>query len=118
MHPDELLSDLTPCTTEASLLVAAARQQVRRRRHLRTGIAAAALLVTGFTMFNFLPIPPAGASSPDVTSATPPPSSPMLTEHELLDSFGDQPVALVTMPNGRKRLLSIRRPPVKRIASR
>jgi hypothetical protein len=42
----------------------------------------------------------------------------MLTEHELLDSFGDQPVALVTMPDGRKRLLSIRRPPVKRIASR
>jgi hypothetical protein len=34
-----------------------------------------------------------------------------LTENELLDSFPeDQPVALVTWPDGRKQLLAIARP--------
>jgi hypothetical protein len=39
--------------------------------------------------------------------------SAMLTRDELLDSFGDQPVALVTWPDGRQQLLAIARAPVR-----
>lgn len=107
MKPDELLSDLTPCTTDASFLVAAARQHARHRRQLQIGSAAAALILATVVALRLLPTGET-ATPPEEAAVTPP--SPMLTKQELLDSFGDQPVALITWPDGRQKLLAINRP--------
>ena len=115
MKPDELLSDLTPCTTDASFLVAAARQRMRHRRQFQLGTAAAALILTAVFVLRLLP---AGGDHAVPNAVAAVPSSPMLTQHELLDSFGDQPVALVTWPDGRQKLLAISRPAGRRAVKR
>ena len=74
MKPDNLLSDLTPCTTDASFLVAAARQRVRHRRQFQLCTAAAALTLATVTALRLLPTG-GGTPSPNVTVAAP--SSPM-----------------------------------------
>lgn len=118
MKPDELLSDLTPCRTDASFLVAAAaRQHARRRQYLQACTGAAAIILTTLLAIRLSPNPNS-ITAPETAGTKA--SSPMLTKNELLASFGDQPVALVTWPDGRQKLLTIdRKPaPARRIASR
>jgi hypothetical protein len=101
----ELLSDLTAASPGADALVAAVRHRSRRRHRLQSlGVASAAAAVLAAA---FLSLP----SRPRATgTAQVPATSPMLTQNELLDSFGDQPVALVTWPDGRQQLLAIAPP--------
>lgn len=110
MKADELLDQLTrPRPGELETLVAAARTRARRRRVLRN---VAPLVIVSLIALALFPwrlrpqapnVPPAAHSSEGIQPAP-------LTGNELLDAFGDQPVALVTYPDGSQRLLSITRP--------
>ena len=111
MNPDDLLAELTPSAAGADALAAAARRCARRRRVLRdTGTVAACLCVAvaGVALLPRQTEPPARAAQQKPTATTP------LTADELLDSFGDQPVALVTYPDGTQRLLALVRPAMLR----
>jgi hypothetical protein len=106
MNPDELLDHVTcPDSGAVEALVAAARTRAGRRRAIREAAAAAAVLACAFVGIAHLPRP-AGTPPPVAGSPRPVP----LTDDELLDAFGDQPVALVTYPDGSQRLLAIVRP--------
>ena len=110
MKPDELLDQLTrPDTGGIEALVAAAQARAKRRRALRE-IGAATIILLCILGGSILLLQPdkqsAQAPQPVVAPAPPAP----LSGEELLDAFGDQPVALVTYPDGSQRLLTILRP--------
>ena len=102
----DLLADLTPSATgSVEPLLAAARQRARRRRKAGEFLTAAAIVTasTAGLLLLFAREAPTAAVS---TTQTPV----LLSREELLDSFGDQPVALVTWPDGRQQLLAIAAP--------
>ena len=107
MKPDELLDHLTrPESGGVEALVTAALTRARRRRALRETAAAALILLCAIGGVSLLVKP----QSPSIRPAPPLAASPgpaPLTGSELLDAFGDQPVALVTYPDGSQRLLAI-----------
>ena len=109
MKTDDLLTDLTPASASADFLVAAARSHARRRRIWRDAVAAAAVLAIGVAGIALLPRP----QKVPTVAALPAARSLHLTADELLDSFGDQPVALVTYPDGSQRLLAVMRPAMR-----
>jgi hypothetical protein len=109
MNPDDLLADLTPPASSADHLVATARRLAQRRQTLRDTLAAAAILAITTTLISQLVIPTSRPSPLSTTQPLPTPAP--LSPDELLDAFGDQPVALVTYPDGRQQLLAILRPP-------
>lgn len=108
MNPNELLEQLTgPRGGDVEALVRAARTGAARRRMLRNTASTAlalALIAAGLGLL----LRPEPQLPPALT--TQPPPTPVLTGEELLDSFGEQPVALVTYPDGSQRLLSVVRP--------
>lgn len=110
MKPDELLDHLTrPDAGGVEALVAAARTRACRRRTLREAGAATVILLCAIGGLALLVRPQIVTSRPTETVARTAPPAP-LTGEELLDAFGDQPVALVTYPDGSQRLLAIVRP--------
>ena len=119
MKPDDLLTDLTPCPSDVTaLLNAAAMERHRRRATVQAVFAAAAVIALGITAIRLSPGSASADSGPVVKVSAPARPSPMLTGHELLDTFGDQPVALVTWPDGRQKLLAINRPAARRSSTR
>ncbi len=107
MNPEsaELLKDLTSAGDSGDFLVQALHSRRVRRAQVRI-VATCALAMSALALL-------AASLSPEPSSpvaATSPPASFKLTENELLDSFQDQPVALVTWPDGRKQLLAIAHP--------
>jgi hypothetical protein len=104
MNPEsaELLKDLTGTGHSGDFLVQALHSRRLRRSQVRI-VAACALTMSALAILAACLSP--GYSSP--VAVTAPPVSFKLTENELLDSFSDQPVALVTWPDGRKQLLAI-----------
>jgi hypothetical protein len=110
MIPDRsaLLDDLTAAPTDGADALVCALRADRRRRTRRQAVAATAVgfvaIATAIGLLTHeLPIPsPIGEPS----------RTPDLTQSELLDSFGDQPVALVVWPDGRQQLLAIASPPI------
>lgn len=109
MSPDTttLLDDLTPARTGDSGQLVAALHLHRRRRTKRRALGASALIIIGIAVG-----PCFQQEQKPAIAATAPPNSAMLTPKELLDSFGDRPVALVTWPDGRQQLLAIASRPV------
>ena len=106
MNPDTttLLDDLTgPRGEHPAALLAAARTRRRRRVQTRAFAVSALAVIAVTAAVRFMPAP----SPAPVIVSTPPAPTVMLTKSELLDSFGDQPVALVTWPDGRQTLLAI-----------
>lgn len=108
MKSNELLDQLTnPSNEGVESLVALAHRQVRRRRIVcSSGVAA--LLIFAATALAPLFRPqfqpePVVIKKPIVESH----GVPLMTKEELLDSFGEQPVALATYPDGSQRLLTI-----------
>ncbi len=122
MKPESslLLRDLTasgPDGVDGEYLIRALRVRLRRQAVLRTAAlcmpAAAGLCILAARL---LPgkesppaLPPVALTVPPVPEAAPPSGAkPLkLNGEELLDSFPDQPVALVTWPDGRQQLLAI-----------
>jgi len=101
----ELLADLTAAPGGADAIVTAARRHAARKRQARAlGLAGAAVLALAGAFLTL----PSRHRVPPVAQAPAP--SVMLTQNELLDSFGDEPVALITWPDGRQQLLAIARP--------
>jgi|GEM_PF-5616160 len=115
MNPDTatLLDDLTAARHHGGEALVHALRINRRRKAQRRALAVSALSIAAVVAG--IRFPP--RESPEQSVAVEPARSTMLTESELLDSFGDQPVALVTWPDGRQQLLAITRAPV-RIAAR
>lgn len=109
MNPDDLLADLTPPASSVDHLVATARRLAHRRQTLRDTLAAASILAITTTLISQLVIPT--SPRPHLSATQPLPTPAPLSPDELLDAFGDQPVALVTYPDGRQQLLAILRPP-------
>lgn len=109
MNPDDLLADLTPTASSADHLVVTARRLAQRRQTLRDTLAAAAILAITTTLISQLVTPTTPQSH--LSATQPLPTPPPLSPDELLDAFGDQPVALVTYPDGRQQLLAILRSP-------
>ncbi len=109
MNSDDLLDSLTAPTSSADHLVATARRLAYRRQTLREGLAAAAILAITTALISQLVIPTSRPTSLSVIQSVPTPAP--LSPDELLDAFGDQPVALVTYPDGRQQLLAILRSP-------
>jgi hypothetical protein len=104
MNPDvsDLLDDLTHARAGgAEALVAA----LRRRRRGKVAARLGAVVLAGAAAAGLWRVRPPDAVP--VAAVAPPPTS--LTPDELLDSFGDQPVALVTWPDGRQQLFAIAR---------
>jgi hypothetical protein len=111
MNPDalSLLDDLTAARGDAGEGLIKALRQHRHRRTQRRALAAGAIAVAAIAAgIRFLP----HESAPSHVVTIEPRLSSMLTESELLDSFGDQPVALVTWPDGRQQLLAIAHAPL------
>jgi hypothetical protein len=110
MNPESanLLNDLT-CSGRNSgdFLIQALHIRARRRAQYRIA-AVCALTLTALAMLAGH-LAPIRKSSPPV-AVTPPAQSHQLTSDELLDSFPDQPIALVTWPDGRQQLLAIAHP--------
>ena len=118
MKPDDLLTDLTLCPSAIDTLLQEARQQRRRRREtMQASAAAAAIIALAITAIRLGASGTPTATGPALT-ATAPAASPLLNKHELLEAFGDQPVALVTWPDGRQKLLAIQRPAPRRSGTR
>lgn len=108
MNPNELLEQLTgPRGGDVEALVRAARAGAARRRMLRNTASTALALALIAAGLGLLLRPEPELPTAITTQPQPPP---VLTGEELLDSFGEQPVALVTYPDGSQRLLSIVRP--------
>ena len=118
MKTEDLLTELTPSAWSADILVAAARRRTRRRKATRAAVAAVAVLAAAVAL---LPKKQQGATLATTAATRTAPTMPAphatkgatantpkeLTEDEFLDTFGDQPVALVTYPDGRRQLLTI-----------
>jgi hypothetical protein len=115
MKPDtfSLLDDLTAAGNDSGEALIRALHRHRRRKTRRQALVFSALSVATLAAgIRFLP-----RESPPPTLVAEPVRSPILTQSELLDSFGDQPIALVTWPDGRQQLLTIARAPL-RVAAR
>ena len=109
MNPDTtLLDDLTAARSDVAGKLITALQARSRRLAKARGLAAAVIIIA--LIAGVLRDPPQEKHAVAVTS---PSRSIMLTQNELLDSFGDQPVALVTWPDGRQQLLAITRRPAR-----
>lgn len=109
MNPDtSLLNDLTAARSDDAEKLITALHVHRRRRARGRALGAGALIIALIAAgLHFRP-----QEKPTV-AVTDPPRSIMLTPNELLDSFGDQPVALITWPDGRQQLLAITQRPVR-----
>lgn len=103
MNQDNLLSDLTGSAVSADDLVTAAR---RYKRHRLLGQCAAVSLICA-SWWAFQPTPTPTPPPGTVEKVPTLPTTKPLTTNELLDSFGEQPVALVTFPDGTQRLLAL-----------
>ena len=114
MNPDTttLLDELTATrSADADTLITALRVRRRHRAQLRTLTVSALLVAFVAGVLHFRP----REKPVIVTTPGEAPPSTMLTKNELLDSFGDQPVALVTWPDGRQQLLAITHRPAPAI---
>jgi len=107
MNTEDLLNELTPSAGSADFLIAAAHTRARRRCLVLESAAATSFLMLAMAGIVWL-LPKSSAPPSVAVSAAQMP--PPLTDDELLDSFGDQPVALVTYPDGSQRLLAALRP--------
>lgn len=108
MNHKNLLDCLTePSPNDVTVLVTAAAARARFRRTVRKTAAASLAVMAAAGTFGALLRPqsqPRAAgpvTSPPVEHVTP------LTRDELLESFGNQPVALVEYPDGSQRLLTV-----------
>ena len=113
MKTNDLLDDLTrPASGEIDSLVAAARIATRRRRTIRsTAITTLVALVLAGSWESWHTTPTRSTNPHPPTATAYPATQPIpLTSDELLESFGDRPVALVTHPDGSQQLLTILRP--------
>ena len=100
-----LLAEVTAAPDRINELHAAARKHRQRRViHRRAAVSGAAVVVgaLAFLLSNSKP-EKAPFAVPPVASH----HAKFLTDDELLDSFGDQSVGLVTWPDGRKQLIAI-----------
>jgi hypothetical protein len=110
MNPEsaDLLDDLTgPDSKSADFLVSALHACRQRRMQFRLA-AISTLAMAALGMLAACLTPDGGP--PSLVAVTPPADSHKLTGEELLDSLSDQPVALVTWPDGRQQLLAIAPP--------
>lgn len=105
MKSNELLEQVTcPRGGDIDALIRCARARAVHRSILRNAgrtVLALALILAGLDLL----LRPDQQPTPTLT--TPHHPTPILSSEELLDSFGDQPVALVTYPDGSQRLISI-----------
>lgn len=107
MNPDfsSLLSDITAAPDRADELKLAFRKHTHYRIiRRRTAVALAVAVLCGGAFLQY-GLTPEKAPSPAPIVA--PNHTRSLTDDELLDSFGDQSVGLVTWPDGRKQLIAI-----------
>ena len=99
----DLLDERRGARREATLL---AGGRILRRRRWRRGAlqSLTAVSVLGLTTFSLLRFVP---RQPPTVAASPPPDAPAqsLTDAQLLALFPDTPVGLVTLEDGRKRLI-------------
>ena len=99
----DLLDERRGARREATLL--AGGRILRRRRWRRVALqslaAVTVLALTTFSLLRFVP------RQPPMLAAGPPPDAPAqsLTDAQLLALFPDTPVGLVTLEDGRKRLI-------------
>jgi len=101
--PSTLLDELTGARPSSAETLVRALRLDRHRTAKRRALATAGAGVLGLAWaFAFL-----AHDLPKPTVSIPPVPSQQLTPAELLDAFGDQPVALVTWPDGRQQLLAI-----------
>lgn len=104
----DLLDDQHEALREATLLAGGRILRWRRRRRLAfQGFAAAALFVLAtFTFQRLVPRqPPILSSVPAPPAPAPPAPVQSLTDAQLLALFPDTPVGLITLSDGRKRLI-------------
>lgn len=104
MKPDTstLLDELTAARGDnAGNLIAALHVHRRRRAQHRALGAVALVIALSAGALHYKP-----REKPAIAVIDPPRST-VLTKKELLDSFGDQSVALVTWPDGRQQLYAI-----------
>jgi len=106
---DDLLAGQAQARREATLLAGAHR--LRRRRQWRAAQrvfpVALVLLAAGLWLKTApppRPAPPAPVPA-NVAAAPAPAEPPFLTDEQLLALFPNTPVALATLPNGRKKLI-------------
>jgi hypothetical protein len=100
----DLLAEQHDIRREATLL--AGGRILRRRRWRRRGIQTlAAVTFMAFAALSLQRLVP--PSAPTVTAVLPPSAPPVqsLTDAELLALFSDMPVGLITLENGKKRLV-------------
>jgi hypothetical protein len=106
MNPEflRLLDDVTGVRRVAADAVVRAARRRRRRRTVGAAVAGLALVaVAAAALWR------RGTEVPVADLPVPPAPSMSATEDELLSSFGDRPVALVTWPDGRQQLFAIAR---------
>ena len=108
MNPDRptLLADLTAAPDQIDELITAARKHSQHRviRRKAALIAGPGLICALVIQQQSRPFPD---KVPDPMQVTLPHRAKSLTADELLDSFGDQSVGLVTWPDGRQQLIAI-----------
>ncbi len=107
MNPDfsSLLSDITAAPDRADELKLAFRKHTHYRiirRRTAVALAVAVLCGGAFLQYGLTP-----EKAPSHAPIVAPNHTRSLTDDELLDSFGDQSVGLVTWPDGRKQLIAI-----------
>ncbi|HWB01998.1 MAG TPA: hypothetical protein VG796_03175 [Verrucomicrobiales bacterium] len=119
MNPESasLLNDLTRSGSGSGDYLIHALH-ARRRRVMQCRIAAVCVLtMTALAMLAARLAPTAEKPAP--VAVTPPVKSFKISGNELLDSFPeDQPVALVTWPDGRQQLLAITPVPNRAVVAR
>jgi hypothetical protein len=114
MKPEKenLLLDLTATESRRAATLQAAGGILRRRRHWRTARQTALLSLLAATLALFVgqnhrSLTLARVSPPTAKSAATAPVQ-ELTDEQLLALFPNTPVALATLPNGKKLLLFLR----------
>lgn len=103
----ELLDGERDARREATLLAGA--RILRRRRHWRAatrGLAFVLVLAGAGLWFEWTNSPKTSFQTPTRAAASPTPAQPQaLTDDQLLALFPDTPVALATLPDGKKLLI-------------
>lgn len=125
MKPEkqQLIRDLLGDESQRETVLAAGGQILRRRRHWRTAQRGLALLlaVTATSLWLVEKNSSRTSFQLSVATAAKPPKSVaprFLTDDELLSLFPNTPVGLITLPDGKKRLVFLHPEDEKRFITR